>query len=143
MVCLQIIQLEAHVRKGVGKTHAKWCGGMGLGGLAGHGVAIMASCSLSVRSRCCRSPVSTAYYRLLPEVTIVDEVRPRRTYASAACAHGALTRCTRCAQVRDADADELVRKCPMNVFDIEDMGGALCACSRRGALAIAAAPAAC
>lgn len=29
-----------------------------------------------------------------------------------------------CSQVRDAAADELVAKCPMGVFDIEDLGGA-------------------
>jgi len=44
------------------------------------------------------SPVATATYRLLPDVRIVEEVR-------------------------DELADELVRKCPMKVFDIEDMGG--------------------
>eukprot|EP00499_Haloplacidia_sp_CaronLabIsolate_P004428 CAMPEP_0196779510 /NCGR_PEP_ID=MMETSP1104-20130614/6428_1 /TAXON_ID=33652 /ORGANISM="Cafeteria sp., Strain Caron Lab Isolate" /LENGTH=355 /DNA_ID=CAMNT_0042149691 /DNA_START=6 /DNA_END=1070 /DNA_ORIENTATION=- len=64
----QTIDFEAHAYKGIGKTHAKW------------------------------SPVSTAYYRLLPQVELTDEVR-------------------------GDDARELKAKCPMNVFDIEDMGG--------------------
>jgi DNA-directed RNA polymerase I and III subunit RPAC1 len=64
----QQIALEAHCRKGVGKDHAKY------------------------------SPVSTASYRLLPEITVTDAVQ------------GEL-------------ADELIAKCPMNVFDIEDLGG--------------------
>ncbi|KAG9440292.1 hypothetical protein H6P81_020457 [Aristolochia fimbriata] len=63
----QEIELEAHAVKGVGKTHAKW------------------------------SPVATAWYRMLPEVIMLQEVK-------------------------DKKADELVRKCPVNVFDIEDCG---------------------
>ena len=43
------------------------------------------------------SPVSTASYRLLPEITFPEDVRDER-------------------------AAELVALCPMNVFDIEDMG---------------------
>ena len=54
--------------KGIGRTHAKW------------------------------SPVATAAYRLLPEVTL----RKR---------------------VTGAEADALVARCPMSVFDIEDAGG--------------------
>jgi len=47
------------------------------------------------------SPVATASYRLLPEIQFTEPI------------------------VGD-DADELVKKCPMNVFDIEDLGsGAL------------------
>ncbi|XP_077215954.1 RNA polymerase I subunit 43 [Tasmannia lanceolata] len=62
----QAIELEAHAVKGVGKTHAKW------------------------------SPVSTAWYRMLPEVVLLQEVE-------------------------DDKAEELVKKCPVNVFDIEDI----------------------
>ncbi|XP_043696445.1 DNA-directed RNA polymerases I and III subunit RPAC1-like isoform X1 [Telopea speciosissima] len=61
----QEIELEAHAVKGIGKTHAKW------------------------------SPVSTAWYRMLPEVVLLQEVE-------------------------DEKAEELVKKCPVNVFDIED-----------------------
>lgn len=64
----QEIVLEAWCEKGTGKTHAKW------------------------------SPVATASYRLLPEVTFKQEVS------------GDLAR-------------ELVAKCPMGVFDLEDLGG--------------------
>ncbi|XP_068642248.1 uncharacterized protein [Aristolochia californica] len=63
----QEIELEGHAVKGVGKTHAKW------------------------------SPVATAWYRMLPEVVLLQEVE-------------------------DEKAEELVRKCPVNVFDIEDIG---------------------
>ncbi|XP_010248371.1 PREDICTED: DNA-directed RNA polymerases I and III subunit RPAC1 isoform X1 [Nelumbo nucifera] len=63
----QEIELEAHAVKGMGKTHAKW------------------------------SPVSTAWYRMLPEVVLLQEVE-------------------------DEMAEELVKKCPVNVFDIEDVG---------------------
>ncbi|XP_010248372.1 PREDICTED: DNA-directed RNA polymerases I and III subunit RPAC1 isoform X2 [Nelumbo nucifera] len=65
--CSQEIELEAHAVKGMGKTHAKW------------------------------SPVSTAWYRMLPEVVLLQEVE-------------------------DEMAEELVKKCPVNVFDIEDVG---------------------
>ncbi|ERN19212.1 DNA-directed RNA polymerases I and III subunit rpac1 isoform X1 [Amborella trichopoda] len=61
----QEIELEAHVVKGLGKTHAKW------------------------------SPVSTAWYRMLPEVVLLQDVRGE-------------------------NAEELVKKCPAKVFDIED-----------------------
>lgn len=63
----QEIELEAHAVKGMGKTHAKW------------------------------SPVATAWYRMLPEVVLLEEIE-------------------------DEDAIELVEKCPVNVFDIEDIG---------------------
>lgn len=63
----QEIELEAHAVKGVGKTHAKW------------------------------SPVATAWYRMLPEVVLLQEVK-------------------------DEKAEELVKKCPVKVFDIEDVG---------------------
>ncbi|KAF8413518.1 hypothetical protein HHK36_001508 [Tetracentron sinense] len=62
----QEIELEAHAVKGMGKTHAKW------------------------------SPVSTAWYRMLPEIVLLEEVE-------------------------DEMAEELVKKCPVNVFDIEDV----------------------
>ncbi|KFK40756.1 hypothetical protein AALP_AA2G036700 [Arabis alpina] len=63
----QEIELEAHAVKGIGKTHAKW------------------------------SPVGTAWYRMLPEVVLLEEVE-------------------------DEHAERLVKVCPQNVFDIEDMG---------------------
>lgn len=56
-----------HCRKGVGKDHAKF------------------------------SPVATASYRLLPVVSLKEEI------------------------VGD-EAEELVAKCPLEVFDIEDLG---------------------
>ncbi|ETV76674.1 hypothetical protein H257_09157 [Aphanomyces astaci] len=62
----QTIALEAHCRKGVGKDHAKF------------------------------SPVATASYRLLPEISFP-------------------------APVVGADAKTLQKTCPMNVFDIEDL----------------------
>ncbi|XP_022879176.1 DNA-directed RNA polymerases I and III subunit RPAC1-like isoform X6 [Olea europaea var. sylvestris] len=63
----QEIELEAHAVKGMGKTHAKW------------------------------SPVATAWYRMLPEVVLLQEVEGEK-------------------------AEELVKKCPVKVFDIEDIG---------------------
>lgn len=63
----QEIELEAHAVKGMGKTHAKW------------------------------SPVATAWYRMLPEVVLLEEVE-------------------------DDLAEELKSKCPVDVFDIEDLG---------------------
>ncbi|THU61365.1 hypothetical protein C4D60_Mb07t22510 [Musa balbisiana] len=63
----QVIELEAHAVKGMGKVHAKW------------------------------SPVATAWYRMLPEVVILKEVK-------------------------GDDAEKLVKKCPVGVFDIEDLG---------------------
>ncbi|CAN0033639.1 unnamed protein product, partial [Ectocarpus sp. 13 AM-2016] len=65
----QEIVAEMHCRKGIGKDHAKF------------------------------SPVATASYRLLPVVTLKEEVEGQ-------------------------EAEELVAKCPLNVFDIEDLGGA-------------------
>lgn len=64
----QRIEFEAHCRKGVGKDHTKF------------------------------SPVATASYRLLPEITFDGPVTGER-------------------------AQELKSMCPMGVFDIEDMGG--------------------
>ncbi|KAH7546953.1 hypothetical protein FEM48_Zijuj01G0255700 [Ziziphus jujuba var. spinosa] len=61
------IELEAHAVKGVGKTHAKW------------------------------SPVGTAWYRMLPEVVLLEEIE-------------------------DKAAEQLKAKCPVGVFDIEDIG---------------------
>lgn len=61
----QEIEAELLVHKGVGKTHAKW------------------------------SPVSTAAYRLLPDVRITEPVT-------------------------GAEAEALRQKCPAGVFDIED-----------------------
>ncbi|KAI5674668.1 hypothetical protein M9H77_15032 [Catharanthus roseus] len=63
----QEIELEAHAVKGMGKTHAKW------------------------------SPVATAWYRMLPEVVLLQEVEGKK-------------------------AEELVKKCPVGVFDLEDIG---------------------
>lgn len=63
----QEIELEAHAVKGMGKTHAKW------------------------------SPVATAWYRMLPEIVLLQEVK-------------------------GVKAEELVKKCPVKVFDIEDIG---------------------
>lgn len=63
----QEIELEVHAVKGIGRTHAKW------------------------------SPVATAWYRMLPEVVLLEDVE------------GEI-------------ADELKKKCPVNVFDIEDIG---------------------
>lgn len=63
----QEIELEAHAVKGVGKTHAKW------------------------------SPVATAWYRMLPEVVLLEDIEGK-------------------------DAKTLVKTCPVNVFDIEDIG---------------------
>ena len=72
----QAITLEAWCEKGTAKTHAKW------------------------------SPVATASYRLLPEVTFKQKV------------------------TGDA-AHELVSKCPMGVFDVEDLGGVVTAVAAR------------
>jgi len=63
----QKIHLEAYCEKGIGQQHAKF------------------------------SPVSTATYRLLPEITFKKDIL-------------------------DDDAQELVNLCPMKVFDIEDLG---------------------
>ena len=56
--------------KGIGRTHAKW------------------------------SPVSTAFYRLLPQIDIKQKIKGE-------------------------DAEELKKLCPMKVFDIEEMGNAI------------------
>lgn len=63
----QEIEAELICVKGIGKTHAKW------------------------------SPVSTAYYRLLPDIEVKENIL-------------------------NEDAVALKRLCPMNVFDIEDFG---------------------
>ncbi|KAL3503643.1 hypothetical protein ACH5RR_038092 [Cinchona calisaya] len=63
----QEIELEAHAVKGMGKTHVKW------------------------------SPVATAWYRMLPEVVLLQEVEGDKV-------------------------EELMKKCPVNEFDIEDIG---------------------
>jgi DNA-directed RNA polymerase I and III subunit RPAC1 len=65
----QEIEVELICVKGIGKTHAKW------------------------------SPVSTAYYRLLPDIQFKSEIN-------------------------DEDAVNLKKLCPMGVFDVEknDMG---------------------
>ncbi|KAI6691667.1 uncharacterized protein LOC115689603 isoform X1 [Syzygium oleosum] len=62
----QEIELEAHAVKGVGKTHAKW------------------------------SPVATCWYRMLPEVVLMEEIKGKK-------------------------AEVLKQKCPANVFEIEDL----------------------
>jgi len=63
----QQIKLRAFAVKGYGRDHAKW------------------------------SPVATAWYLMVPEVELVQEVY-------------------------DREADDLVKVCPMHVFDIEDLG---------------------
>lgn len=65
----QVIDLEAHAVKGIGKDHAKF------------------------------SPVCTAAYRLLPRITLSEE-RP----------------------FLNEEAEALKAACPLNVFDIEDIG---------------------
>ena len=62
----QEIEMELFCEKGIGKTHAKW------------------------------SPVATAYYRLVPDITLKQEIT-------------------------GTDARELKAMCPMGVFDIEDI----------------------
>ena len=64
----QEIEMELICEKGIGKTHAKW------------------------------SPVSTAFYRLVPEINITQDIL-------------------------GDDAVELKKLCPTGVFDIEDLGG--------------------
>lgn len=63
----QEIEMDLICEKGIGKTHAKW------------------------------SPVCTAFYRLLPDITVEG--------------------------VTGQDAKDLKKLCPMGVFDIEDLGG--------------------
>eukprot|EP01116_Phalansterium_solitarium_P003805 TRINITY_DN14632_c0_g1_i1.p1 TRINITY_DN14632_c0_g1~~TRINITY_DN14632_c0_g1_i1.p1 ORF type:complete len:371 (+),score=115.02 TRINITY_DN14632_c0_g1_i1:130-1242(+) len=63
----QSIKLEAQAELGDGYTHAKW------------------------------SPVSTASYRLMPDISILKPIM-------------------------DDEAEELKKVCPMGVFDIEDLG---------------------
>lgn len=67
----QEIELEAYCEKGLGKDHAKF------------------------------SPVCTASYRLLPEISFKEDILNTDDVK---------------------DADELVELCPMKVFDIEDLG---------------------
>jgi len=57
------------------------------------------------------SPVATAWYRMLPEVFFLE-------------------------QIEGDEAEELVKKCPVNVFDIEDLGNG-------GKRAVVAKPRAC
>ncbi len=64
----QEIEMELFCEKGIGKTHAKW------------------------------SPVSTAYYRLVPDIKFKKEIL-------------------------NEDAKELKKLCPVGVFDIEDLAG--------------------
>jgi len=64
----QCIELQCFVHKGIGRDHAKW------------------------------SPVATATYRLLPEITILEPFE-------------------------DKEAQKLIDTCPMKVFDIEDLDG--------------------
>jgi DNA-directed RNA polymerases I and III subunit RPAC1 len=64
----QEIEMELICEKGYGKTHAKW------------------------------SPVSTAYYRLVPDIMFKSDILGE-------------------------DAEELVKLCPVGVFDIEDLAG--------------------
>lgn len=63
----QEIEMELICEKGIGKTHAKW------------------------------SPVSTAYYRLVPDIKLTEPIL-------------------------NEDAVELKNTCPTGVFDIEDLG---------------------
>lgn len=63
----QEIEMELFCEKGIGKTHAKW------------------------------SPVSTAYYRLVPDIRFKKDIL-------------------------NEDAKELKNLCPVGVFDIEDLG---------------------
>lgn len=72
----QEIEIEIVCLKGIGKTHAKW------------------------------SPVSTAYYRLLPEINLLKEVKGEK-------------------------AIQIKQICPMKVFDIEDTGKLKIADSRK------------
>lgn len=76
----QVINLECHAVKGVGKAHAKW------------------------------SPVSTAWYRLLPRITLSEE-----------------------APFVGEDAAALKASCPVGVFDIEDVPAAAAAAAGAGA----------
>merc|ERR1712039_56969 len=64
----QEIELECFCEKGIGKEHAKW------------------------------SPVSTAFYRLLPQIVLTEPILGE-------------------------DAEFLQRTCPMGVFDIEEVPG--------------------
>jgi DNA-directed RNA polymerase I and III subunit RPAC1 len=99
----QAIELEAHAVKGIGKTHAKW------------------------------SPVATAKYRMLPEVgCCICSVL--QLWGDGLCVlvlkeilmfSWMLFDAHQVVLLEDIEgdlADELVRMCPVNVFDIEDMG---------------------
>lgn len=66
----QTINVECNAVNGIGVTHAKW------------------------------SPVSTAYYRMMPLVNFTEPITGK-------------------------DAKDLKERCPMNVFDIEDTGKAV------------------
>jgi DNA-directed RNA polymerase alpha subunit len=66
------MDLLVYSKKGIGKEHAKW------------------------------SPVSTAAYRLMPEIILGNE---------------------KVGNITHEDAREFVSLCPLNVFDIEDIGG--------------------
>jgi DNA-directed RNA polymerase I and III subunit RPAC1 len=72
----QEIEVELICVKGIGKTHTKW------------------------------SPVCTAFYRLLPEIQII-------------------------ADIKGTKASELKQLCPVGVFDIEDSGKAFVSDSRK------------
>eukprot|EP01017_Pseudomicrothorax_dubius_P040218 TRINITY_DN6264_c0_g1_i2.p2 TRINITY_DN6264_c0_g1~~TRINITY_DN6264_c0_g1_i2.p2 ORF type:complete len:329 (-),score=96.17 TRINITY_DN6264_c0_g1_i2:108-1094(-) len=66
----QEFEAELLAEKGIGRTHAKW------------------------------SPVATAFYRLMPDIVLREEVKGEA-------------------------ADRLVKTCPMGVYDIEDLGKGL------------------
>ncbi len=70
IIKLQEIEADLICIKGIGRTHAKW------------------------------SPVSTAFYRLLPTIEFKQNISGE-------------------------DAVELKKLCPMKVFDIEDSGNAI------------------
>ncbi len=72
----QEIEVEIICVKGIGKTHAKW------------------------------SPVCSAYYRLLPDIQIIGDIKGTK-------------------------ANDLKSLCPVGVFDIEDSGKAFVADSRK------------
>lgn len=74
----QEIEIDLICTKGIGKTHAKW------------------------------SPVSTAYYRLIPDIKI-----------------------TKSNDIKNEKAEKLVKLCPVGVFDIEDSGYAYVKDSRK------------
>ena len=93
----QSIECEMHAEKGRGQQHAKWSA---LHSAALHGLCLacapLTPPAVSALSGCRRSPVATASYRMLPDVRIVQPVTGER-------------------------ARQLKAKCPMDVFDIEDV----------------------